>query len=33
MHDIGECFEYLHKFEKKSDIEQLMLPGLDKFLL
>jgi DNA repair photolyase len=33
MHDIGECFEYLHKFEKKSDIEQLMLPGLDQFLL
>ncbi len=27
--DVEECFNYLHKFEEKSDHEQLMLPGLD----
>lgn len=29
MCDIGECFNYLHKFEEKNHNEQLMLPGLD----
>ncbi|WP_026881822.1 SPL family radical SAM protein [Clostridium akagii] len=28
LYDIGECFNYLHKFEDKSEYEQLMLPGL-----
>jgi len=27
--DIEECFNYLHKFEEKTEHEQLMLPGLD----
>jgi len=26
---IEECFNYLHKFEKINDNEQLMMPGLD----
>lgn len=26
---VEECFNYLHKFEEKSQYEQLMLPGLD----
>jgi len=29
MYDIKECFDYLHKFEEKNQIEQLMLPGFD----
>lgn len=28
--DVGECFDYLHKFEEKNKYEQLMLPGLDQ---
>lgn len=28
LSDIGECFNYLRKFEDKSEYEQLMLPGL-----
>ncbi len=28
LYDIGECFNYLHKFEDKSEYEQLKLPGL-----
>ena len=27
--DIEECFNYLHKLEKKNENEQLMMPGLD----
>lgn len=28
VHDIGECFDYLHKFEEKNTYEQLVMPGL-----
>ncbi len=28
LYDIGECFNYLHKFEDKSEYEQLKFPGL-----
>lgn len=31
LYDIGECFNYLHKFEEKN--QQLMLPGLDQLRL
>lgn len=27
--DVGECFDYLHRFEEKREHEQLRLPGLD----
>lgn len=33
LHDIEECFNYLHKFEEKNKYEQLMLPGLDQLEL
>lgn len=29
LHNIEECFDYLHKFEEKNEYEQLTLPGLD----
>lgn len=28
VYDIGECFDYLHKFEEKNTYEQLVMPGL-----
>ncbi|ERI95028.1 radical SAM domain protein [Clostridiales bacterium oral taxon 876 str. F0540] len=28
VYDVGECFEYLHKFEEKNTYEQLVMPGL-----
>lgn len=30
LYNIEECFNYLHKFEDKNEIEQLVIPGLDK---
>lgn len=29
LYNIEECFNYLHKFEDKNEIEQLVIPGLD----
>ncbi|MBL4938487.1 radical SAM protein [Clostridium sp. YIM B02515] len=28
VYDIGECFDYLHKFEEKNTYEQIVIPGL-----
>lgn len=29
MCGVKECFDYLHRFEEKNQVEQLMLPGFD----
>lgn len=29
LHSIEECFSYLHKFEDKNELEQLVIPGLN----
>jgi len=33
LHDIEECFNYLHEFTERNEYEQLILPGLDKLEL
>ena len=30
LYNIDECFNYLHKFEDKNEVKQLVMPGLDR---